>query len=147
MSTVELDGIAYRTVAKMPAFEQFHVMRRLAPVLAVLGVNAALLLPTQRREEAKKEDVLSFLQLLGPLAEVIAKLSNEDADYVLNACMSKFERRVSENQWQKIMPSPGQFMFDDIDMRVMLRLMSAAIEENLGDFLRGLSGGQPSRSA
>lgn len=122
-----IKGKTYRA-GRMDARRQFHVVRRLAPLLSGLTDLAAL-----------KSDPMAAL---GPLAETIATMKDEDADYVLDACLEVTERQQAAGGWAKVMRH-GSLMFEDLDMADMLRLAGAALVENLGGFFDGL----PRRSA
>lgn len=139
--TVEVGGARYR-VGRMNAMTQFHVGRRLAPVLAILGLKAASMIGEAPPTDDK--DVMeSFVPLLAPLAEVLARMSDEDSNYVVERCMLVTEREITEGKWQMVVasgssPVADRFMFQDIDLHVMLRLVLEAIRENLAGFMTGL---------
>ena len=113
---------------RMDARRQFHVVRRLAPIISGLTDLAAL-----------KSDPMAAL---GPIAEALAAMKDEDADYILNACLEVTERQQPAGGWAKVMRQ-GSLMFEDLDMADMLRLAGVALVENLGGFFDGL----PQRSA
>ena len=70
MNEFEVDGHIYRS-KKMAARTQFHVMRRMAPILAPLQAVAS-------------GDMTGSLVAL---AEAIGGLSDEASDYVLDHCL------------------------------------------------------------
>ncbi|MGE4191787.1 MAG: phage tail assembly chaperone [Pseudodesulfovibrio sp.] len=117
---------SYR-VGRMDARRQFHVVRRLTPLLSGLTDLAAL-----------KSDPLAAL---GPIAETIAAMKDQDADYIIDACLAVTERQQAAGGWAKVMQH-GSLMFEDLDMADMLRLAGACLQENLGGFFDALP--QPS---
>lgn len=119
----EIKGERY-SVSKMDAFKQFHVSRRLAPVLSGLAASAA----------GGKTDFSAFLQ---PIAEAVAAMPDADCDYVLHACLA-VTRRKQGDAWVPVYNAGNKaLMFDDIDLAAMLTIATKAIEENLGGFFLG----------
>lgn len=141
MSQIEINGIQYRTM-KMPPRDQFHVLRRVSPLLgSISGAARALLDGTKNNEELTAELVSS----IGPLTETLASMKDEDLDYVMNVCMLKVERLdPSDNRWHPVYVQHGakaMVMYQDIDMLTELRLVSEMIKENLSGFFAGLNAG------
>lgn len=123
MIEFEINGVQYRS-DRMAAKKQFHVARRLAPLLAGLGGSAL------RGEKA------GFAEFIGPIAEALSKMSDEDTDYVIDECLRTVQRLQGE-RWQSVTSRGGDLMFDDIDLPVMLRLTVAVIQQSLGGFFPG----------
>ncbi|HET6804876.1 MAG TPA: hypothetical protein VFH59_05465 [Frateuria sp.] len=120
MSEFEINGQQYRA-AKLDAFKQFHVSRRLAPVLSGLAGTV----------EDGAADFSAFLQ---PIAEAVARMSDADCDFILDACLASVQRQQGTS-WSFIYAGAKQaLMFDDIDMAVMLQIAAKVIQENLGGF-------------
>ncbi|MET3654091.1 phage tail assembly chaperone [Dyella japonica] len=117
----EINGQQYRS-GKLNARQQFHVARRLAPVLGGLATAS----------QGKTDDFATFLQ---PIADAIAGMSDADCDYVLDTCLAIVQRQQGSS-WANIFVNKAQ-MFDDIDMGVMLQIASKVITENLGSFFQG----------
>lgn len=115
----EIGGQQYR-IGRLDAKKQFHVARRLAPLLA--GLGGAL------QAESKE-----FVQLVAPIADALSKMSDEDTDYVIDTCLAVVQRRQN-NQWASVVVRNGGLMFQDIDMAQMLQLTVAVIQGNLGNF-------------
>lgn len=121
---VEIKGFQYQ-ISKLDARRQFHLVRKLAPVLAGL-VEATLQAPGQP---------LTFALIAGPLAQKISDMRQDDVDYILTTCLAVCSRVVNGQPAPVQAAGTDKLMFPDIDMPVMLQLTMAAIEENLGDFL------------
>jgi hypothetical protein len=117
----EINGQQYRS-GKLNARQQFHIARRLAPVLGGLATAS----------QGKTDTFATFLQ---PIADAIAGMSDADCDYVLDNCLAVVQRQQGSS-WANIFVNKAQ-MFDDIDMGVMLQIASKVITENLGGFFQG----------
>jgi hypothetical protein len=119
---VEVGGQKYR-VGRIDARKQFHVARRLAPLLAgmsTLGDKSA-----------------GFAALIGPLTDALSGMSDEDVDYVLDACLGVCQRIQANGQGAPVVNRGGALMFEDMDMGQMIQLAVKVIQENLGGFFPG----------
>lgn len=118
----EVGGHKYR-IGRIDARKQFHVARRLAPLLAGmsgLGSKGA-----------------GFAALIGPLTDALSGMSDEDVDYVLDACLGVCQRIEANGHPAPVMSRSGALMFEDIDMGQMIQLAVKVIQENLGGFFPG----------
>lgn len=118
----EISGQQYRS-GKLNARQQFHVARRLAPVLGGLV-------------DASSAGAESFSKFLQPIADAISGMSDADCDYVLDTCLAVVQRQQG-TAWSPVMASSKAIMFDDIDVGVMLQMAAKVIQENLGSFFPG----------
>lgn len=118
---VEVGGHKYR-IGRMDARKQFHVARRLSPLLAGMG--------------GLGDKSAGFAAALAPLTEALSSMSDEDVDYVLDACLGVCHRLQQDGRPAPVMTRSG-LMFDDIDMAQMIQLAVKVIKENLGGFFPG----------
>lgn len=142
---VELKGQKYVT-GKLTPHQQFHCLRRLGP--RIIGPMSFL-----GEADLTKVSDEDFALAIKPLFESIGKMSNLDADYVLNVCLMNVSKRQADklapvwiqtgvNELDQSVPV-GHFMFQDIDMMVMMGLVQAVLKANLGNFSQGqLANGQ-----
>ena len=124
---------------KMPPRQQFHVMRRLTPLLTAAG---PLLLDLLDSEKPKDEVLTNIAGVLGPISVMLAGMRDDDLDYVLDACMLVIERLDVDNRWHPIAiagPRGVQRMYQDIDAVMELRLTAEALKVNLSGFFGQLS--------
>lgn len=128
MTEFDYNGSTYR-IGKLDAFKQFHVARRLAPVLASLGLGV----------ERLKEMGGSFEELLGPISEVVSKMPEVDVDYILHACLHVTQRKQGD-KWARVWAQGGGLLFQDMDMQAMLRITVEVVKGNLGGFFAMLPG-------
>lgn len=138
MSTLPVNGQTYM-IGKLNALTQFHVSRRLAPLLAQMGVSLHSL------RAGLNADLEDFLPVLGPVTDMLARMSDDDANYIIFTCLSAVTRQSGE-RWAAI--TAGQsLMFDDIDMPTMLRLVVEVVKDNMGAFMRELPDATQSTSS
>lgn len=126
----EIDGIKYRT-GKMDAFDQFHVARKLAPVIGSIGNISAL----------ASGDASAII----PLTGAISSLPEEDCNIILQKCLSVVSRGTESpagTSWAPVWStSAKRLMFDDIDMIAMVQIAGRVIQDALGNFTRALPSG------
>lgn len=137
---IELDGNRY-SLGRMSAMQQFHVSRRIAPILPAL---IPVFLRFRESGKALTEDLEGMAQALQPLADGLAALKDEDAEYVFGACLSVVQRKQPTG-WANVWSATGKVaMFDDMDLSVTLPLVVQVIRANLGSFTQGLLTSQQS---
>lgn len=133
MQEVEIGGQRYRT-QKLDAFKQFHLFRKLMPVLSGMGATFSDL-----PDSAPGGDMTAdtrFWSAMGPAATAIAEMSQQDSEFILKTCLQACSR-WNGNNWVRITAANGDLMFDDIDMMGMLQLSFEVMKDNLGNFLTG----------
>ncbi len=132
MNEITIAGNTYR-YGKLNAFAQFHLERRIMPL-----VFSAF--PVFFGAADKKEDsVVSFKDILEkskPLADILSKMSDEDADYITRTCLSVIQRKQGM-EWVSVM-SDGHLMFDDLDAFETVLLSFFVIRRNLANFMQKL---------
>lgn len=131
------------SIGTLSGRQQFHVSRRIAPALfgMMKGATNAAGLTEDLRKLASFE----------PLVEVLAGMPDEQADYVLDTCLSVVKRQVKANggnvAWADIFNTQARALqYTDIDMPVMMQLAWAVIQANMGDFIGGLLGNREGAS-
>lgn len=81
----ELGGREF-SIRKLDAFAQYHIVRRLDPVLSeLLPVLPKVQEAVLKDSASEKEKFEEAIKLLAPLFEGFAKLSDADADKVLHS--------------------------------------------------------------
>lgn len=118
-----LNGQEYR-IGRLSAMTQFHVSRKILPLLAQVGLSL---------ESLRSLNTAAMMEIVGPASSVLAAMSMEDADYVVGTCLGAVQRRQGEG-WQRVWVQGGGLVFQDIDMLHMLRLVVEVLKENLGGF-------------
>lgn len=133
-------GDSLYSIGRLSAMQQLHVSRRIAPIIPAL-------LPVFVRLKGKAsfgEDLDGLAEALQPLADGLAGLKDEDAEYVVGACMSAVQRQQPTGWARTWAIEQKRFMFDDMDMGVILPLVVQVIVANLGPFIQGLLTSQAS---
>jgi hypothetical protein len=125
MQEVEIGGHRYRT-GKLDAFKQFHLFRKLMPVLSGMGETFS---DMQGEVELNEK----FWSAMGPVATAVAEMSQQDSEFILKTCLQTVSIWNGTN-WVRITAANGELMFDDIDMMGMLQLTFEVIRDNLGSF-------------
>jgi len=143
MSTeFELDGVRYR-IGQLTAFQQFHVSRRIAPLLPPLVPIFMSIAKESAKLGGKKDagvNLDSIAGLLQPFADSLADLSDEAAEYVLGTCMGVVQRLAASTPNETWVPvwsaNAKRVMFDDIaDIGKMLQITVRVLQSALGPFL------------
>ena len=130
MTTIEVGGQTYR-IGKIDAMTQLHITRRLAPVMAKMGIGLDDL------QGKAKITINDFMPLLEPISRVIAMMSNVDVEYIIHTSLTVVHRQQEGGKWAPT-TTGSRIMFEDIDMTVMLRLTVEALKLNLSPFFEGL---------
>lgn len=120
---LELDGHTYR-VSKLDARAQFHIVRRLAPVLGELA-------PALQGGKGG-------LDALPPIATAVAKLSDADADYCIFGLLKVVSRKQPNGLGWGPVSTENLLMYDDIGMTQMLKLAWEALTFNMSGFFAAL---------
>lgn len=108
---------------KMNAKQQFHVARRILPVLAGAG---------------KDGDVMDKIR---GAAYALSEASDADADYVIDHCLAVVKRKMENGKGYTQIISAGRLMFEDMTMLEMLQIAGEVLVFNLGNFSDALPKG------
>lgn len=125
----------FRT-SKLDALAQFHVSRKLAPIIPTLipvFVKIA-------KDGAELSDIASYAEILAPFADGLAAMSNEDSEYVITTCMSVAKRKAAgSDNWAPVWSNSARAcMFDDMDLGDIIQIVLKVVQDSLGNFIRGL---------
>jgi hypothetical protein len=136
MAELEINGVSYRTGRLTPML-QFHVMRRLAPLLSGIGEAIKVAESSQKIDETARATVVdALLKTAAPIVDAIGSMDDQQAEYVINTCLSVVERK-DHGAWAHVQTPTATgpiLMFPDIDLPVMLQLCYLVVQENLSGF-------------
>lgn len=144
---IELSGTQY-SISRLTAKQQFHVSRRIAPIIPPLIPVFVKLSKTQGGAAgamgALTSNLEGFGEVLQPFADALAAMNDADADYVIDNCLTAVQRRQDSGWARVVSPEQKTLMFQDMDMAVILPLVVQVIVANLGPFIQGLLTSQAS---
>jgi len=108
-------------IGKLDARQQFHLVRKLAPIFATIQPPA----------NGKREPGKVFLEI----SQKLCDMKQDDVDYIITLCMSVVKRQEGASWAHVQAPGTDRLMFGDIDLDALIVLTMKTIEENLGNFL------------
>lgn len=129
----DVNGQTYEAT-KLDAFKQFHLSRKIAPVIPTL---IPLFVEISKGKDLTK-DLSGLAGMLQPFADGLANLSDEHSEFVLKTCLSAVRRKQAD-KWVPIWSNSGNVcLFDDMDIGVMIQVAINVIQDSLGGFIQGL---------
>lgn len=152
MSDFELGADTFR-IGKLNAFQQFHLSRKVAPIIptliplflklkqapaAVAGTDGV----AANSQTPLSGDLGALAEMLQPFADGIAGMPDETAEFILSTCLGVVQRKQGVSWFPVWNASQNVCMFDDLDLGVMLKLAVRVITESLGPFLQGMLTGR-----
>jgi hypothetical protein len=139
MNDFELGGRKFK-VGKLNAFKQFHLVRRLAPILADL-------LPTLRevqklpKGKSESENFDETAKVLAPILTGLSKLSDADSEFILFGLLSCVEVQIGQT-WTK-MANESMLMVQDMELPALLQIAGQSFMANLSNFFAVLPATSP----
>lgn len=126
-------------LGKIDAFKQFHIVRRVGPILADMlpalkDIAKAAKGGPDESEEMKLDQISKFV---GPIMEGLSRLSDADADKVLFGLLSAVEVQHGGGSWAKV-SNGTMLMMQDLELPVLLQLAGRAFMFNLSGFFAAL---------
>jgi hypothetical protein len=130
---------------KLNARQQFHVARRLAPLVGqLLTLGPALAQIQSVPSDTAPDDAAvaatakAFETALEALSTGLARIPDNDCDYVLDHCMGVTQRSAGNGGapvWSDIWNERAhRLMFDDITLPEMMQIAVEVLRDNLADF-------------
>lgn len=125
------------TAGKLDARTQFHIVRRLAPFLKGLVPIIGKMKSGETASDAVNPE--EGIKALPEIGEVLAKMDDETADYVIFGLLNIVRRKQDNGMGWAPVSSGNNLMFSDITMPQMLTLAGRALAANMGDFFAVLN--------
>lgn len=122
-------------LSKIDAVKQFHIVRRIGPILAKMLPAITSLQKSKTADDSKNEEML--VAFAGPVMEGLSTLSDSDADAVLFGLLQAVEVQQSAGNWAKVC-SGSILMIQDIELPILLQLAGRALMFNLSGFFAAL---------
>lgn len=130
MATEVTIGDRTYIAGKLGAKDQFHVFRRVMPLLTpILGM-----LQAEMRGESVNRLIMTMI-----MSEDLAKMPDDTLDYVIHKCLEVVEVQTEGKPLKLIVN--GRSMFGDMDLPTMIGIVWAVLMENFRPFLSGLLAG------
>lgn len=118
---------------KIDAFKQFHIVRRLGPILKDIIPIAKQAKNVNLEGMSEDQKLDHFSKLIGPIMEGISKLSDADANLVLlGLCGSVQIHQSKFNNWAWV--ATGDTLSFTLSLPVLLQIAARAFAFNLADF-------------
>lgn len=130
----EVGGKKFK-LSKIDAFKQFHIVRRVAPILADLlpAIKEMSKVSKKSAELSESEKIEQFAQIASPLMMGLSKLSDEDSNRVLLGLLSSVEIQQTTGNWTYI--ARGELlMIQDLELPTLLQIAGRAFMYNLSGF-------------
>ncbi len=130
----EINGKKFK-LNKIDAFKQFHIVRRIAPILADLIPAMKGMASAQKNLVSASEDEKFevFAGLAAPLLNGLSKLSDTDANLVLHGLLASVEMSQEPAGWARI--SNGEMlMFQSLELPTLLQIAGRAFMFNMTGF-------------
>jgi hypothetical protein len=123
---IEIGELRFQ-LAPLNAKDQFHLFRRVAPLMAGLGEGFSSIAETARDDDTITDG--QVVRIMSPLFKVLSEMSDAECDYIIDKCMSRV-RMFNGTQWAPIMVA-GRLQYENvIDMSVMMRLTVETLQHN-----------------
>ena len=122
---------------KIDTFKQFHIARKLSPVLGEvipMFQKIAKLKLEGMSEEAKFEAIVSTGGI-SKIMECIANLSEEDSEKVLKGLCSAVEIQQGKGNWARVVVN-NVLAFEDLGLPLLLQIAGRSFAYNMADFFR-----------
>lgn len=133
----ELNGKKFK-LSKLDAFKQFHVARRIGPMLSDLVSSSQMIGNLNQDEMSDGEKLEQFSKLAKPFMDGISKLSDADADYVLLRLLSCVEVHQEQfNSWAKV-STESAIAMQDLELPILLQIAGRSLMFNLSGFFASL---------
>ncbi len=128
-------------LCKIDAFKQFHIVRRIGPILSDLlpSLKDAKKLSSEKEIEKLSEDekLDSIAKIAGPIMQGLSKLSDADSELVMFGLLSSVEVKQVTGNWAKV-ASGSMLMIQDLELPAMMQLAGRAFMYNLSGFFSEL---------
>lgn len=122
-------------LSKINAMKQFHIVRRIAPILGELAPNLVQISKTVKDSGTTEDDRLEQIaQFVAPVMLGLSKLTDADANLVLMGLLSSVEmKQEATGNWSRVAVD-GNLMFDDLELPLLLQAAGRAFMFNMAGF-------------
>lgn len=136
-----IGGRRYRA-EPMDVIAAQHVERRVKPLLVAVLPAIMAALPNGKMEPGAllNLDMSTMAGALGQPAELLAKMPDDQFEYIQSKCLSRVRReKPGDTGWAAIWNAQaGRMLFDDIEAHEVQAIVMTVLVAELGPFIRGL---------
>ena len=124
---------------KIDAFKQFHIVRRIGPILSDLlpALKDAKGSADKMSEDAKLD---ALAKIATPVMSGLSRLSDADSELVLYGLLASVEMQQDSGNWARVC-NGTMLMMQDLELPVLLQIAGRAFIFNLSSFFAGLPQG------
>lgn len=138
----QINGVNFK-LNKVDAFKQFHIVRRMGPLLGeLLPAMKTAAVVSGKKEMSEDEKFDSFAEIASPLFAGLAKLSDKDSEFILTGLLEAVEMQQDNGGWARLATNAG-LMFNNIELPLMLQVAGRALMFNIGNFFAILPSALP----
>jgi hypothetical protein len=134
----EIGGRKFK-LCKIDAFKQFHIVRRIGPLLSDLMPimqDAQKLKAVESLSESEKFEMIA--KFVGPIMNGLSKLSDADSELVLFGLLASVEvQQMPAGNWARV-SSNSMLMIQDMELPMLLQIAGRAFVFNLAGFFGAL---------
>ncbi len=132
----EIGGKKFK-LCKIDPFKQFHIVRRIGPILsdllpAMKDAKRMMGSIDDLPEDKKFDEIAKFA---GPMMTGISKLTDKDADLVLYGLLSAVEIQQEAGNWARV-ANGEMLMIQNLELPELMQLAGRAFMFNLKGFFR-----------
>jgi hypothetical protein len=136
-NTFELSGRSF-SLNKIDAFRQFHIVRRIGPILTDLLPVLKAIASQDTDKMSDGEQLDATIKLATPLMQGLAKLSDADAEYVFQNLLNSVQvKQMPQGNWARVFNN-GMLMMNDLELPILFQIAGRALMHNLSGFFAAL---------
>lgn len=125
-------------LSKVDAFKQFHIARRIGPILADLLPALSDAKKLQNSDGLPEDEKLDGIaKIAAPIMSGLSKLSDAESELVLHGLLSAVEMKQSTGGWARVSHN-NILMVGDLELPMLLQLAGRAFMYNLSGFFSAL---------
>jgi hypothetical protein len=133
----EINGRKFK-LNKISAIKQFHLTRRLGPILGKLLENLPKFKAVAEKKELSESERLDqFAALSSPLMDGISKLPDAEAEFVFYGLLSCVDMQQTTQNWMRV-STDTMIMVQDLELPALLQIAGRAFMFNIAGFFSGL---------
>lgn len=123
-------------LSKINAMKQFHVVRRIGPILSEM-IPAMQEITSKKQENLSEEEKLEMAaKFAGPIMNGLSRLSDKDSEFVLYTLLASVEIK-QEGNYARLVVNDA-LMFDNLGLSLLLQVAGKAFMFNLSGFFGAL---------